>query len=555
MTESISANIVDVINRRVFGGTVHVHDGHIERIDPDDKTYPTFLTPGFIDAHVHIESSMLVPTEFARLASIHGTVATVSDPHEIANVLGIAGVEYMIANAAQSPMKFFFGAPSCVPATKFETAGAELGIDEVSRLLAQPEIIYLAEVMNFPGVIAGDKQVLAKLAAAKNFGKRIDGHAPGLRGENARKYFAAGIETDHECYTLDEAKEKLALGVKILIREGSAARNFDALWPLLHEHPEACMFCSDDKHPDSLLQGHINKLVAAAVSRGVDPFNALRCACINPAEHYGLTAPGPARRSLGLLRPGDPADFVELENLGSFNVLRTWINGQLVAESGKTRIPSVPIQAINRFDARPKKPADFAVPRRGDSVHVIDAVDGQLVTGRFTWALAPDQKLIEPNLEKDILKIAVVERYGQNKMAVGFIRGFGLKRGAIASSVAHDSHNIVAVGVSDDAICRAVNAVIESRGGLAVVDGSDIELLRLSVAGIIGDAEASEVAKKYAELDRRAKLIGSTLKAPFMTLSFMALLVIGTLKISDQGLFDGTAFAPADLFVKGTPSA
>lgn len=533
MNDCISANIVDVINGRIFPGTVYWRDKKIERIESENRQFDTYLTPGFVDAHVHIESSMLVPSEFSRLASVHGTVATVSDPHEIANVLGAEGIKYMMTESAFGKVKIHFGAPSCVPATNFETAGAALDVAEVEQLLKNPHIKYLSEVMNFPGVINGDADMLGKIAAAKQLHKHIDGHAPGLRGEQARKYFAAGIETDHECYTIEEAREKLSLDVKILIREGSAARNFDALWPLLNERLDACMFCTDDMHPDLLETGHINRLVARAVANGIDPMNAMRCACVNPVLHYGL--------EVGLLRPSDPADFIELADLKSFNVINCWIDGTLVAGHGKTFARKPPrLKPINRFDASEKSLADFAVDTTGKKIRIIDAIDGQLVT-RSSIGSANDP---------DVLKFAVVERYGGNKMAVAFIRGFGLKRGAIASSVAHDCHNIVAVGTSDEQLCRAVNAVIRHRGGLAVVDDELEHVLPLPVAGIMSDDDGYAVARRYSELDRLAKNLGSPLRAPFMTLSFMALLVIPSLKLSDQGLFDGEKFQFVDLIVQ-----
>ncbi|HEY1684115.1 MAG TPA: adenine deaminase [Tepidisphaeraceae bacterium] len=546
MNDRISANIVDVLNRRIFPGTIYWKDKTIERIEPDDAKYDTYVMPGFVDAHVHIESSMLVPSEFSRLASGHGTVATVSDPHEIANVMGIEGIKYMIGDALRSAVKIHFGAPPCVPATQFETSGAKLGVEEVAQLCAMDQIKYLSEVMNFPGVIGRDSDMLGKIAAAKRWAKRVDGHAPGLRGEMARKYFAAGIETDHECFTIEEAREKASLGVKILIREGSAARNFEALWPLLKERPDACMFCTDDMHPDALEVGHINQLVARAVANGVVTMHALQCACINPVQHYGL--------NVGLLRPGDPADFIHVRDLKSFEVMNTWIDGQLVAGHGKAHRSSLSHANINRFEATEKQPSDFFVENRAGTVRVIDVIEGQLVTREFRWKPSAELKSLQSDLSQDVLKISVVERYGGNKMAVGFIRGFGLKRGAIASSVAHDCHNIVAVGTSDEQLCRAVNAVIRHRGGLAVVDGETENVLPLPVAGIMSDGEGHTVARQYATIDQLAKNLGSPLRAPFMTLSFMALLVIPSLKLSDRGLFDGEQFKFVDLFTQDNQS-
>ncbi len=541
-TFTVSANIVDVPNRRIFPGTVTVSEGRITQIAEDAGPYETYLIPGFIDAHVHIESSLLVPSEFARLAVRHGTVATVSDPHEIGNVLGIEGVEYMLDNGRTTPFKFYFGAPSCVPATAFETAGAEIGLAETEALLARDEVKYLSEMMNFPGVLAGDELVLAKIDAAHRLGKRIDGHAPGLDGDLARRYFAAGITTDHECCTLAEAAQRLSLGVSILVREGSAACNFEALWPLVSRFPDQTMFCSDDKHPDALQRGHINLLVRDAVARGVPPLAALRAACVNPVHHYGL--------DVGLLQTGDPADFVEVGDLSEFTVRRVWIDGALVAENGKTLLARTPVAVINQFHAEPKTADEFAVEAQGTQIKVIEAIDGQIITRAGTAPARTENGLVHADPASDVLKIAVVNRYLDVPPAVGFVRNFGLTRGAIASSVAHDSHNIVAVGATDDALCRAVNLVIAHKGGLVVIDGDTEHILPLPVAGLMSDADGFEVAACYAALDDAAKSLGCPLSAPFMTLSFLALLVIPTLKMSDLGLFDTRPFALVDLFTE-----
>lgn len=527
MNYSVTGNIVDIAGRRIFGGVIHVANGRIARIEEDGRTYPTFLLPGFVDAHVHIESSMLVPSEFARLAAAHGTVATVSDPHEIANVLGVAGVDYMIEVGKTAPLKFYFGAPACVPATVFETAGAVLAPGDVEKLLARDDVKYLSEVMNFPGVITGDADMLAKIRAAKRLGKSIDGHAPGLRGELLKKYLAAGIETDHECFTLAEAEEKLALGCDILIREGSAARNFEALWPLIDRYPDHCMFCTDDMHPDTLVQGHIDRLAARAIAHDADLFNVLSVACVNAVKHYRL--------DIGLLLPGDPADLIEVTGLREFRVKRTWIDGSLVAEDGKSLFnpPQAPI--VNRFEAKSRRPEEFRPPKAQNGfANVIEAIDGELITRHL--------RLKESELE-GVSIIAVVNRYQDAMPAVGYIKGFGLRRGAMASSVAHDSHNIVAVGTNEIELCAAVNAVIDQRGGLAVADHGRLEVLPLPVAGIMSNENGQMVARRYAELERRVKEMGSTLRAPFMTLSFMALLVIPALKMSDLGLFDGERFS------------
>ncbi len=544
-----SGNIVDLHQRRIFGGTLEVEGNRIRRILPDGepRDHAAYLMPGFVDAHVHVESSLLVPSEFARLATRHGTVATVSDPHEIANVLGVAGVEYMIANGDTVPFKFFFGAPSCVPATTFETAGAQVTADEVAELLRRREIKYLSEMMNFPGVIHEDPAVKAKIKAAHRAGKPVDGHAPGLRGISLQKYAAAGISTDHECFTREEAEEKLALGMHVLIRDGSAARNFEALFPLLGTHPARCMFCTDDMHPNELLRGHINTLVRRAVEeKGIDVFDALQCACVNPVRHYGL--------EVGLLREGDPADFIEVDDLRRFNVLRTVIDGAVVAAHGDSLLNPPPAALVNRFAATPKRPEDFAITRRGPIARVIEVIEGQIVTGRRQTPVARWDA--EADVAEDILKIAVVNRYQDAPPAVGYIRAFGLRSGAIASSVAHDSHNIIAVGVSNDEICRAVNRIIAHRGGLSVVcRRQNIDaLLPLPVAGIMSNEDGFRVARQYEEIDLLAKRLGTPLTAPFMTLSFMGLLVIPTLKMSDKGLFDGESFGFVDLFVDGDGS-
>jgi adenine deaminase len=499
-----------------------------------------FILPGFIDAHIHIESSMLVPAEFARLAVVHGTVATVSDPHEIANVCGAEGVMFMIENGNTVPFKFNFGAPSCVPATAFETAGASLDSKAVEDLLQREDVLYLSEMMNFPGVLNGDEEVLKKIAAAKKWNKPVDGHAPGLRGEAAKQYINAGISTDHECFTAEEALDKLTYGMKILIREGSAAKNFEALVGLLHDHSDNIMFCSDDKHPDSLVEGHINQLCARAVKKGIDVFKVLKAACVNPVGHYKL--------KVGLLRPNDFADFVVVKDLENFEVLQTWINGKLVAENGKSLLGNSQLatsKAINNFSCTKKKPGDFAVPFTGqETLSVIEALDGQLITNRLSAKPKVEGGHIVPDIENDVLKIVVVNRYSDAPVAKAFIKNFGLEKGAIASSVAHDSHNIVAVGVDDESICRAVNLVIEAKGGVSCVGETDM-IVPLPVGGLMSTEDGYKVAETYAAIDKAAKALGSSLSAPFMTLSFMALLVIPHLKLSDLGLFDGDRFGLA----------
>ncbi len=563
MIEQIKGNLVDIPSQKIYPAEVTVENGKIisiRELSAGELSSRAYLLPGFIDAHVHIESSMLVPSEFARLAVVHGTVATVSDPHEIANVCGLKGVEFMIENGKTVPFKFNFGAPSCVPATIFETAGASLDAAATEILLQEEEIKYLSEMMNFPGVLNKDGEVMKKIGAAIRLGKPVDGHAPGLRGGQAKQYIDAGITTDHECFTREEALEKLQYGMKIIIREGSAAKNFEALAGLLEEYPEKMMFCSDDKHPDSLVAGHINQLCARAVAKGIDVFKVLRAACINPALHYKL--------DVGMLRENDPADFIVVKDLENFQVVQTYINGQLVAENGKSLIKTGRPGIINQFGCSKKSPGDFSYPldkwgeeENMEQLYVMEALDGQLITNKLIKAIKDitiADGFLESNPENDLLKIVVVNRYTDAPVAKSFIKNFGLKSGAIASSVAHDSHNIVAVGVDDESICKAVNLVIEQRGGISCVasvesigsaeqeakqgkEQSEM-LLALPVAGLMSDEDGYKLAAAYTAIDAMAKGLGSKLSAPFMTLSFMALLVIPHVKLSDLGLFDGDDF-------------
>jgi adenine deaminase len=570
---SVTGNVVDIFNKTIFPATVFINDGKIEKIEPVENPLDSasnFILPGFVDSHVHIESSMLVPSEFARLAVVHGTVSTVSDPHEIANVCGMEGVEFMIENGKTVPFKFNFGAPSCVPATIFETAGAALNSDDIRKLLERPEVKYLSEMMNFPGVLHQDEEVMKKIAAAHDLGKPVDGHAPGLRGETAKKYIQASpnpsnggaldpnsldasekkpgfqnpplegreviISTDHECFTAEEALDKLRYGMKIIIREGSAAKNFEALIDLLNDWPEMMLFCSDDKHPDSLAIGHINQLCERAVAKGIDIFKVLRAACVNPVLHYKL--------DVGLLRIGDAADFIVVEDLVHFKVRRTYIDGVLVAEDGVSNIscPSSPI--INQFDCEALLVNDFAVLYKDDTtIPVIEALDGQLITNKILATPKVDGENIVSDVENDVLKMVVINRYTKAPVAKAWVKNFGFQQGAIASSVAHDSHNIIAVGLDDESLCRAVNLVIKERGGVSCISADNEAVLALPVAGLMSNEDGYKVAAAYTAIDAMAKNLGSSLSAPFMTLSFMALLVIPHLKLSDKGLFDGDSFS------------
>lgn len=534
----IIGNIVDIHQREIFYGEVVLDGDKIKSIQriADEKEGVSYILPGFIDAHVHVESSMLVPSEFARLALTHGTIGTVSDPHEIANVLGVEGVKFMIENGKEVPFHFCFGAPSCVPATGFETAGAIIDAGDLEKLFQETDITYLAEMMNWPGVLYEDPEVMEKLAVAKKHNKQIDGHAPGLRGQEAAKYASKGISTDHECFSYEEGLDKARLGMKILIREGSAAKNFEALIPLIEDFPDQIMFCSDDKHPDSLELGHINQLVSRAIKAGYPLFDVLRSACLHPVQHY--------RMKSGLLRVGDSADFIVSNDLKDFHIESTFIAGKKVAENGHVLFETLPSKTPNNFHCKEKKEADFVPAHQGEEaeVQVIIAEDGQLITKKEWVKLAVKEGMIQTDVEKDVLYITVVNRYQDAAPAMAMIKGFGFKEGAIASSVGHDSHNIIAVGADIPSLCRAVNLVIEAKGGISVVGTGMEEVLALPVAGIMSNADGYEVAKAYSAIDQKAKQLGSRLSAPFMTASFMALLVIPSLKLSDKGLFDGERF-------------
>lgn len=535
---SIKGQFVDVVNKRFYPAEITIENGKVVSVEKLKEAPEQYIMPGFVDAHVHVESSMVLPSAFAQPAVVHGTVATVSDPHEIANVCGPEGVQYMIDNAHKSPFKFFFGAPSCVPATFFETAGAHIDAAATEELLRNPDIWYLAEMMNFPGVLNEDEEVMAKLAAAKKIGKPVDGHAPGLKGEQAKKYASAGITTDHECFTIEEALDKIAAGMKIIIREGSAARNFDELVPLFDEHADKLMFCSDDKHPDELVVSHINALVKRALEKKYDLFDVLRAATVNPVEHYGLP--------VGLLRVGDPADFIISDNLHDLNVLQTYIDGELVANKGKAQFKTAKVKPINNFNIGHKKEEDFVLKANTDNpdIRVIEALDGQLVTNEIVVKGKTEKGYLVSDVENDVLKIAVVNRYDNDAdVAVAFIKNMGIKQGALASTVGHDCHNIIAVGVDDKALCTAVNALVDCKGGVVVVDeAGKPHVLPLPVAGLMSDEDAYTVSEAYSTIDKKVKALGSELRAPFMTLSFMALLVIPALKLSDKGLFNGARF-------------
>lgn len=539
---NIKGQLVDLESRSIYPVSINVVDGIIKSIERINTAPSHYIMPGFVDAHIHIESSMLIPSQFARLAVMHGTVATVSDPHEIANVLGMPGVDFMIEDAAKTPLKFFFGAPSCVPPTSFETSGAVLDADDIKILLARDEIKYLAEMMNYPGVLYQDKEVMQKLQHAKDAGKPIDGHAPGLMGDQAHQYIDAGISTDHECYTYKEAKHKLDHGMKILIREGSAAKNYKALAPLFDYRPDRLMFCSDDKHPDDLMEGHINLLVRRAIADGYDLYDVLRAACILPVEHYDL--------EVGQLKVGDAADFILVGDLKAFNVLSTYIDGTQVSDTTHCLFSKVSAEPINQFNCAPKQSSDFEIRTTANRARVIHALDCEIITKELIADITTEKGSVTADTKQDILTITVVNRYEDVTPATALIHGFGLSSGAIASCVGHDTHNIIAVGCDTDSIAKAVNLIIENRGGISAVGNDREMILPLPFAGIMSGNEGRLVGKQYAELDRFTKdVLGSKLGAPYMTLSFMALLVIPDLKLSDKGLFSGKEFGFVEQFI------
>jgi len=536
----VEGRVVDIHNRRIINAAITVKEGIIIAIKNSDIITNKLILPGLIDSHVHIESSMLTPGSFAVACVPHGTIGVISDPHEIANVMGTRGIDYMIKESQSVPVKFWFGAPSCVPATKFETSGGKIAAEEVRKLLERVEVKYLAEMMNFPGVINGDKEILKKIGAAKEAGKKIDGHAPGLSGERLRKYAGAGISTDHECSTIEEAREKISYGMKILIREGSAARNLEALEDLYNTEPSEVMLCSDDLHPEMLQKGHINKLIARLINKGYDRYDVIRSATLNPVEHYGLEA--------GLLREGDAADFIIVDSLEEMNVRETWISGRKVFDNGRVLFRFEPGIPVNAFNCSEISAQEIKVKNQKKRFRIIHAYDGLLLTYEETGGRVSGE-YVEASPGEDLLKLVVKDRYNDAPPASAFIRGFNLKKGAFASSVAHDSHNIIAIGTNDEDIVTAINEIIKLKGGLAVSKASTTDSLKLDVAGIMSTKQCREVASRYEFLSNRVKSMGCTMAAPFMTLSFMALLVIPELKLSDRGLFDGRKFCHVPLFV------
>lgn len=551
----IYGKIADVKTRKIYPGKITVKDGVITSIEPIAENDPqasacvNFILPGLVDSHIHIESTLMVPRNYARMAVANGVVAAVCDPHEIANVLGTSGMDFMIADGKNVRFNFSYAAPSCVPATPFETSGAILGPAEVEEMIRRDEVVALAEMMNVPGVIFGDEQVHAKLAAAKMASKPIDGHAPQVSGDALGKYIAAGITTDHECETVEEAREKLALGMKVIIREGSAACDFERLYPLIAEYPGQVMFCSDDMYPDDIDEiGYINGLIKRALAKGVPLWETLEAATATPVQHYGLKS--------GLLQAGDPADFIVVDNFEDFNVLSTYVHGEEVynAETGINEpvfmvSAGTADQCPNVFNASEVTPAMMQVKREDAPMKVIIATEGSLVTGKELVRPSSDPYgNVITDVDAGISKIVAYSRYSPSQPQVAFIKGFGLRSGAIASTIAHDSHNIIAVGTNDEDIAAAINALVKATGGIAVCNGGETEILPLPVAGLMTLLPPDEVARKHRALRLMSYNMGCTIKAPFMTLAFMALPVIPELKLTDKGLFDGTAFSFTSLW-------
>jgi len=535
----VSGRVIDIFRRNIYPAEIEISGKAITRVSRSESCDDVYIMPGLIDAHIHIESSMVTPGNFALTAVSRGTTGVVADPHEIANVLGIRGVDFMMDDAEKVPLKFYFGAPSCVPATSFESSGAIIGPSEIEALFRQGRVKFLAEMMNFPGVISGDGDVIRKIATARNFNCVIDGHAPRLTGEELKRYVESGISTDHECTDLSEAKEKISLGMKILIREGSAARNLDSLKELINSDPDKVMLCSDDLHPEMLTRRHLDRIVADLITQGFDIFDVIRSCTFNPVMHYGLNN--------GLLRPGDQADFIIVNDPREMKVLSTWIDGEKVFDDGKALFSYHGPVPVNNFCCSEIDAGMIRVKREGQNIRVIEAFDGELLT-RGVLAGAGDGEFVEADQEADLLKLVVKDRYRNAPPSTAFIRGFGIKDAAFASSVAHDSHNIIGVGTSDDYITKAINSVIRMKGGMSVVNGNDIHSLPLPVAGIMSDLPVEPVASQYEELSEYVINSGCRMKAPFMTLSFMALLVIPELKLSDRGLFDTARFSLVPLF-------
>ena len=566
-------NILDFDVDEIYPAEVSIVDdliSDVQKLDGDvSLDFDGVLVPGFIDSHVHIESTMLSPSNFAKSVIPHGTTSVVADAHEIVNVLGKEGMDFMIEDGSSVPFDFYFSAPSCVPATVFETNGAVFDADDIEELFKHPKVICLGEMMNFPGVIAGDEEVIRKLDVAKELGFPIDGHAPLVSGEDLEKYVSYGISTDHECSNFNEAIEKKKLGVKIMVREGSSAKDIDALlnikdrveywtkesefgnitveeYQKLLKHPIFDFLVTDDKNPKDLQKGHLNTLVKKAITKDIAPIEALKMVTINPAKHYKLNS--------GEIKKGKKANLILIDNINNLNVKKTIINGKIVYDNEKILFKTTKPKIKNTFNVNPKKPEDFDIKsnKKTVKVNVIEAINKELNTNKITTKLETKNQTIQPNIKEDILKISVIERYGHNNMANAFIKGFKLKTGAIATSVSHDSHNIITVGTNSKDMANAVNTIVKNHGGLAISNENKIETLKLPIAGLMSDQKIETIAKQLEKMEQTVKELGSTLESPFMTLSFMALLVIPELKISDKGLFNLIEFKQEDVILDGS---
>jgi adenine deaminase len=547
-----NARLVNVFSGEVHPADVAIAEGYIVGIGPyagreEIDLEGRFLCPGFIDGHVHLESAMVHPAEFARAVVPRGTTTVIADPHEIANVLGLEGVHYLLEETARLPLNVYLMAPSCVPASPLETAGAEITASDIAVLLKEERVLGLAEVMNFPGVLDRVPEVLQKLRAAA--GRPVDGHAPGLSGKDLCAYVAAGIGSDHECTTLQEALEKLRLGMAIMIREGSTAHNLEELLPLVMSgNASRCFFVSDDRHPaDLLAHGHMDDILRRARARELlPPVVLIQMATLNAARYFRLW-------DLGAVAPGYRADLVVLDDLESFSVGMVFKDGRLVARDGALLEGVLPVARAlppSTFRVPDLHPGRFRIPMQGSRVRTIGVVPRQIWTQALVEEATVQDGFVVADPQRDLLKIAVVERHrGSGRIGLGLVKGFGLKYGAIASSVAHDSHNIVAVGCSDEELALAVSEVVRLRGGQVVVAGKRVlEALPLPIAGLMSDRPLEEVRRQVDRLNQAARGLGCALEAPLMTMAFMALVVIPELKLSDRGLVDVQAFSVVPLF-------
>ena len=548
-----NARIINVFTGEVAPDAVAISDGMIVGFGPYEAQTVVdvdgrYVAPGFIDSHVHIESSMACVAEFARAVLVHGTTTVAADPHEIANVLGSAGIEYMLHSAEHQPMNLYFTLPSCVPATGMETAGARLTAEDLRPFLMEEKIVALAEMMNYPGVLMRDPDVLSKITAARQQKKPVDGHAPGLKGRELHAYIAAGVQSDHECTTAQEAREKLAAGLAIMIRQGTGAKNLQALLPLVNaKTSRRMMWCTDDRHPNDLIaDGHIDSIVREAIQSGLDPHLAIQMATLNPAAYFGLS-------HLGAIAPGKQADLVVFSDIKKPVIQQVYCRGILTAENGKIR-PEVQFPATATVTPAMHidlQNIDFSIPAEQDRIRVIEIVSDQLITRERIEATPVKNHQAVSDPSKDLIKIAVVERHkGTGNIGKGYIKGLGLKQGALASSVAHDSHNIIIVGTSDEDMRAALEAVVEMGGGLAAVsNGRLLAGLPLPIAGLMSLESVSTVRDQLERLIAITHDMGTTLQDPFMTLSFMALPVIPELKLTDMGLIDVSKFEIVPLFV------